>query len=122
MFAERLKELRKKETGLTQERLAHQIGMAKTTLASYEQGKRQPDLATLAKIAERFSVTTDYLLGKNQTPSWATKKDTKDLKEFLESNEGSMTFGGVDLTPEQDAQVRVAMATIFWNEKKKEKK
>lgn len=122
MFAERLKELRKIEAGLTQEKLAQQLGMAKTTLASYEQAKRQPDLDTLAKIADRFSVTTDYLLGKNQTPRWATKKDTVDLKEFLEANAGSMTFGGVDLTPEQDAQVRVAMATIFWNEKKKEKK
>lgn len=122
MFAERLKELRKIEAGLTQEKLAQQLGMAKTTLASYEQAKRQPDLDTLAKIADRFSVTTDYLLGKNQTPRWATKKDTVDLKEFLEANAGSMTFGGVDLTPEQDAQVRVAMATIFWNQKKKEKK
>lgn len=53
-----------KEAGLTQERLAMQLGMAKTTLASYEQGKRQPDLETLSKIADRFSVTTDYLLGK----------------------------------------------------------
>ncbi|NLR32244.1 helix-turn-helix domain-containing protein [Levilactobacillus tujiorum] len=122
MFPERLKELRKQEPGLTQEKLASQLGMAKTTLASYEQGKRQPDLKTLTKIADRFSVTADYLLGKDQTPAWVTKEDTKDLKEFLESNEGSMTFGGVDLTPEQDAQVRVAMATIFWNEKKKEKK
>lgn len=114
MFAERLKELRKREAGLTQERLAMQLGMAKTTLASYEQGKRQPDLETLSKIADRFSVTTDYLLGKNGTPKWATKKDTIDLKDFLEANEGSMTYGGEDLTEEEKQQVRVAMATIFW--------
>ncbi|MCG0905953.1 prophage P1 protein 8, phage transcription regulator, Cro/CI family [Lactiplantibacillus plantarum] len=118
MVAEPLKELRKKEAGLTQERLAMQLGMAKTTLASYEQGKRQPDLETLSKIADRFSVTTDYLLGKNGTPKWATKKDTIDLKDFLEANEGSMTYGGEDLTEEEKQQVRVAMATIFWKRHK----
>lgn len=90
--------------------------------ANYEYGTNEPDSNMLKQLASLYGVTTDYLLGKDKTPAWATKEDTKDLKEFLESNEGSMTFGGVDLTPEQDAQVRVAMATIFWNEKKKEKK
>lgn len=64
MFPERLKELRKRETGLTQEKIASQLGIAKTTYASYEQGKRQPDLIILSKIADRFGITTDYLLGR----------------------------------------------------------
>ncbi|WP_258115507.1 helix-turn-helix domain-containing protein [Levilactobacillus yiduensis] len=90
--------------------------------ANYEYGTNEPDSNMLKRIANMYGVTTDYLLGKDSTPAWATKQDTVDLKEFLEANAGSMTFGGVDLTPEQDAQVRVAMATIFWNQKKKEKK
>ncbi|WP_125573019.1 helix-turn-helix domain-containing protein [Levilactobacillus huananensis] len=106
----------------TQKELADRMGFNKVTMNKIEHGNRAVTNEELAKFADLFKVTTDYLLGKNQTPSWATKQDTKDLKEFLESNEGSITFGGVDLTPEQDAQVRVAMATIFWNEKKKEKK
>lgn len=118
MFSQRLKELRKKEPGLTQEVLAKQLGIAKSTLASYEQGKRQPDFQTLDQIAQRFDVTTDYLLGKNGTPKWATEKDAVDLKEFLERNEGSMTYGGEDLTEEEKQQVRVAMATIFWKRHK----
>lgn len=122
MFANRLKELRKQEPGLTQAKLAKQLGIAKTTLASYEQGKRQPDFEVLSAIAKRFEVTTDYLLGENQTPQWANSKDTNDLEKFLNDNEGSMTYGGEDLTNEQKEQVRVAMATIFWKEKKKEKK
>lgn len=121
MRIDRLKALRK-EKRLTQAEFADLMKIARTTYAAYEQGKRQPDYDTLTRLAEFYKVTTDYLIGKDGTPKWATKEDTKDLKEFLEANEGSMTFGGVDLTPEQDAQVRVAMATIFWNEKKKEKK
>lgn len=118
MFAKRLKELRKQEPGLTQEKLAQQLGIAKTTLASYEQGKRQPDFTVLSAIAKRFGVTTDYLLGENQTPEWANSKDTNDLEKFLTDNEGSMTYGGEDLTEEEKQQVRVAMTTIFWKRHK----
>lgn len=118
MFPERLKRLRKRETGLTQARIANQLGIAKTTYASYEQGKRQPDLLVLSKIADRFGVTTDYLLGKNQTPAWANKKDSHDLAKFLSDNEGSMNFNGEELTEEQAQQVRVAMTTIFWKNHK----
>ena len=118
MFADRLKELRKQEPSLTQEKLAKQLGIAKTTLASYEQGKRQPDFKVLSAIAKRFEVTTDYLLGENKTPKWADKKDTSDLEKFLTDNEGSMTYGGEDLTEEEKEQVRVAMMTIFWKRHK----
>jgi transcriptional regulator with XRE-family HTH domain len=34
----------------------------------YEQGKREPDYATLEKIANYFDVTTDYLLGRTDNP------------------------------------------------------
>ncbi|WP_204120207.1 helix-turn-helix domain-containing protein [Levilactobacillus wangkuiensis] len=120
-LASRIIDLREKNN-LTQTELASRLNVDKSSMSKIEKGTRKVSSDELSQIADIFDVTTDYLLGKNQTPAWATKEDTTDLKEFLESNEGSMTFGGVDLTPEQDAQVRVAMATIFWNQKKKEKK
>ena len=43
MFAERLKLLRKSKPNLTQQDMANILGVAKTTYASYEQGKRTPD-------------------------------------------------------------------------------
>jgi len=119
-LASRIIDLREKNN-LTQTELASRLNVDKSSMSKIEKGTRKVSSDELSQIADIFDVTTDYLLGKNQTPAWATKEDTTDLKEFLESNEGSMTFGGVDLTPEQDAQVRVAMATIFWKEKKKEK-
>lgn len=60
MFNERLKLLRKKHN-LTQSILAEKLGIAKTTLASYEQGKNEPNMDTIQKIAIYFNVSTDYL-------------------------------------------------------------
>lgn len=64
MFAERLKELRKSKPHLTQQRMADVLGVAKTTYASYEQGKRTPDTDLQNKIADYFGVSLDYLHGR----------------------------------------------------------
>lgn len=125
MFAERLKQLRKEKKGLTQEMVAKQIGIAKTTYSAYEQSKRQPDYDTLNRLAKYFNVSVDYLLGntfsKNgSVPNWATDKDRRDLRKFLEDNANSMTYGGEELTHDEKQQLRVAMETIFWKRHKHE--
>lgn len=61
---DRLNELRN-EKKWTQEDMANRVGIARTTYAMYEQGKRNPDYETLQKIADLFEVTTDYLLGRS---------------------------------------------------------
>ncbi|MCH8625645.1 helix-turn-helix domain-containing protein [Lactiplantibacillus plantarum] len=109
----------REQKGWTKTYVAKKLGISNLgTYANYEYGTREPDLQMLTKISDIYGVTTDYLLGKNKTPKWATKKDTIDLKDFLEANEGSMTYGGEDLTEEEKQQVRVAMATIFWKRHK----
>lgn len=123
MFAERLKQLRKETKGLTQEMVAKQIGIAKTTYSAYEQGKRQPDYDTLNRIAKYFSASVDYLLGNTidrngHTPSWATNDDKKDLKRFLEDNANGMTYGGEGLTDEEQKQVRRVLEGLFWDKQK----
>ncbi|MGA3408873.1 helix-turn-helix domain-containing protein [Lactiplantibacillus pentosus] len=109
----------REQKGWTKTYVAKKLGISNLgTYANYEYGIREPDLQMLTKISDIYGVTTDYLLGNNKTPKWATKKDTIDLKDFLEANEGSMTYGGEDLTEEEKQQVRVAMATIFWKRHK----
>ncbi|WP_251947223.1 helix-turn-helix domain-containing protein [Levilactobacillus brevis] len=102
----------------TQKDLADKMGFNKVTMNKIEHGNRNITNSELAKFADIFEVTTDYLLGKNSTPMWANEKDTNDLEKFLTDNEGSMTYGGEDLTEEQKEQVRVAMAAIFWKRHK----
>ena len=64
-FHEILNELRVSK-GVTQEEVANAIGVAKSTFAKYDRGEREPNFATLVKIAQYFDTTTDYLLGLSQ--------------------------------------------------------
>ena len=57
-----LVELRK-EAGMNQQQLAARIGVSRSTVAMWETGASRPDNTVLARLAELFSTTTDYLLG-----------------------------------------------------------
>lgn len=57
----RLQELRKTHK-LSQEELASILGVARTTLAGYENAGMEPDFNTLIKIVDHFNVSIDYLL------------------------------------------------------------
>lgn len=63
MFKNSLKELRKQKH-LTQEQLAQNVGLAKSTISMYENGKREPDLETLELFADYFNVDMNKLTGK----------------------------------------------------------
>ena len=52
---------------------------------------------------------------RDQTPEWATKKDTLELRNFIDENsQGGMTFDGEDLTKEEKEKVEIAMTQIFF--------
>lgn len=60
-----LKQARKAK-GMTQDEIAALIGLSRQAYASYETGFRDPDTATLAKLARILDVTTDYLVGNSE--------------------------------------------------------
>ncbi|WP_144452718.1 helix-turn-helix domain-containing protein [Bacillus subtilis] len=65
-FSTKIKKLRE-EKKMKQQEVADKLGIARTTYASYEQGKREPDHETLIKIADYYNVTIDFLLrGESQ--------------------------------------------------------
>lgn len=68
MFKGRLESLRKKK-GLSQAEISARVGIARTTYSGYENGAREPDHATLQKLADFFEVSIDYLLGRTNDPS-----------------------------------------------------
>jgi len=63
----RLRELRTQK-GLSQPKLAEHIGTVRSTICQYEKGTREPDIATIIKLAEFFNVSVDYLLGVSNVP------------------------------------------------------
>ena len=120
MFSNTLKELRNR-SHRTQKEIAKSLGVAPTTYASWEQGKREPDQAATVRIADFFDVTLDYLYGRNETPSWAKQKDTVDLKLFLDKNLAGAFYDGNELTKDQKDKLEIALTQIFWDQRKKER-
>ena len=62
------KQLRKSK-GLTQKELANLLFLDQTTISKWELGKAIPDYLTLNKLAEFYDVSTDYLLGRTDSPA-----------------------------------------------------
>ncbi|WP_165006008.1 MULTISPECIES: helix-turn-helix transcriptional regulator [unclassified Enterococcus] len=119
MFPQRIKELRLKKK-LTQQEVATHLGITRPAYTAYESGKREPDFAILQRLAELFDVTTDYLLGANQTPDWADKDDLVELDKLLDSNV-NMAFNGENLTEEEKQRVKDVLTGIFWKIRKQDK-
>lgn len=61
-FKEKLTEARK-NTGFTQKEVSVELNIPRSTLANYECGRTEPDLETLAKLADFYAVSADWLLG-----------------------------------------------------------
>ena len=48
--------------GWSQAELARRVGVSTSAVGMYEQGRREPSLNLLVRLAQEFGVTTDYLL------------------------------------------------------------
>lgn len=93
MFSERLKKLRK-EHKITQEFLADNIGVERSSVGKYESSSVIPSTDVLIKIAEFFNVSTDYLLGRT-----AFRKTMELFEQWSGHNdphfEAPFDFGGL---------------------------
>ena len=61
-FRHKLKGLRKSH-GFTQDEVANEVEINRVNLSHYENGKREPDIRTIAILAEFYGVSTDFLIG-----------------------------------------------------------
>lgn len=79
--------------GYTQLTLAREIDITKDMVSKYMNNAREPRLATIVKLANVFSASTDYLLGvENNQMATDNKKEQKileisisQLKAFIET-------------------------------------
>lgn len=70
-----LKSLRR-DTGDTAIDAAKKLGLPYTTYVSYEQGKREPNISCLIKLANYFDVPLDTLLDRNNEVSGDEEEET----------------------------------------------
>lgn len=57
----------RKEKGVRQIDIAEFLGCSYQAYQKYEKGLREPDFASLQKLAEYFEVSVDYILGISDT-------------------------------------------------------
>lgn len=67
-FSKRLIWLREQK-GLTQQQLADNLQITRQSLSLYEKAERTINIELLAKIADFFNVSTDYLMGRTDVTS-----------------------------------------------------
>lgn len=121
ILGKRIKQLResKKQTDskYTQGYIANLIGVARTTYTAYENGTKQPSLETVNKIADVFSVSTDFLQGRTNNPAQMgnAEKDEKDIAKRMEeikkdlSSQDGLMFSGEPLSEEAVESLMEAM-------------
>lgn len=71
-FPAKLKKARE-EAGYTQKDIEEKINIKQGTLSSYENGRTEPDIETLGKLADFYYVSVDWLLG-TRGENWNPKK------------------------------------------------
>jgi transcriptional regulator with XRE-family HTH domain len=64
--------LLRKERGLSQKKAAEDLGVSQALLSHYEKGIRECGLDFVVKVADYYSVSCDYLLGRTPQRSGAT--------------------------------------------------
>ena len=69
IFSERIRELRQK-SAVSQMQLANALGLTQNSIGMMERGHRGTTIDKLVLLAEYFHVSTDYLLGVTDDPTW----------------------------------------------------
>ncbi len=93
-------------TGDTAIEAAKKLGLPYTTYASYEQGKREPNIETLKLLANYFGVSLDVLLDRSaEEPAEEEAEPFDAAAEFDEIYE--------HLSPEDKKQVDVAIENLI---------
>lgn len=65
IVAERIRELMKVE-GISQYALAKHLGISQSTICNWLNGKKEPSIESLWKLADFFGETIDYIVGRDK--------------------------------------------------------
>lgn len=113
MIGDKIKSLRIAD-GLTQQELADKLGISKVAISNWELNKGNPNYDTLKKIADIFSVSTDFLLDYNYKHNINIKIDYKNktIKKVIEMLKDKNIS-------EKDLEKAIKIVNIMKEDKKK---
>ena len=106
------------ENGITRSQLETELNLGKGTISKWRENPN-PNAKNILALAQRFNVSTDYLLtGKDA--DGLTEKDNRDISKDLESimqklksgESGPASFEGTDI-PEDDQELLAAQIGLM---------
>ena len=95
------------------------LNMGNGTITKWD--KRSPSSEALAKVADHFNVTTDYLLGRTDTPQF-TRRDERDVQKILTdmtqglSNDSALAYmknGGEEIDEEDAELLKASLENVI---------
>ena len=96
---------------MTQAQLADKLDISASTVGMYEQGRREPDNYTLARICQELGASVDYLLDIENKP-YEENTDVynviSDFIKFLETQDGLM-FNGEPINKAETKRIASAL-------------
>ena len=95
---EKIKILAKKQ-GISLNTLEERVGLGKNYIYSLK-NKKTPSAEHIAKIADYFNVSTDYLLGRTDNPTIVSNGDASAPFDLRDIAAQSMLFDGKPLSEE----------------------
>ena len=82
VFGERLVEARKRQH-VTQNDLADKIGMSRSAIGGYEKEGKDASYEVLVRLVRTLGVTSDYLLGIDDSAGWTGRSHVAENLELL---------------------------------------
>ena len=107
------------EKKMTIAELERRLDFSQGSISKWD--KQSPSSERLQKVADYFSVTTDYLLGRVDTPNWATEQDVLDIERALHLNSIVVAYDGIELTEDEKEQVSAIIRGVLWKQLKNKK-
>ena len=107
----------KKQVSLA--KVERDLGFSNGIISTWKNGKASQDKINL--LADYFDVTTDYLLGRTDTPQF-TRKDERDVQKILEemtqglNNKNELAFlknGGQEIDPEDAELLSASLENVI---------
>ena len=99
----------RKSLGLKRPEMGERLGIGYQTLYKYETNQRMPDLGVINRLAHYFGVSTDYLLGNDET----ARSDKRRIDVRRLCDEVELYMDGYPLEDEGKERLRLAIRILF---------
>ena len=96
--------LRRKELGISQEKLSEMVGVTYQQIQKYEKGINKMNVEMLQKITRSLNVPTDFFFMEADDTVYGLSKDNGRMKEIMEGSSLYQTCG--DLSSEEQELIK----------------